>query len=558
MEWIKELLWGEGIGHSLLLLAFTVAAGIQLGKIKVFGISLGVTWVLFVGIMLGHFGFYIHPAVIHFFQEFGLILFVYSVGMQVGPGFFSSFKRGGMTLNGLACGIVFLGVATALVIHFVANIPIPTIVGILSGAVTNTPGLGAAQQAYTDMTGSGDESIALGYAVAYPLGVIGIILAMLFIRYVFHVSFDDEAKKLEAENDTHAEAIPVSLIVKNPAVFKRKVIELAALLEHREFVISRIWRKATNKVEIVTGNTVLQEDDKIFVITTEHDVETIKTFIGEEIQMDRKQWIPAESQFISRRILVTKPELTGRRLGDLQLRRLHGINVTRVNRAGLELVATQGLQLQVGDRVTVVGSDLAVDKVSAILGNSMKRLNEPNLITIFIGIALGIVLGSIPFSVPGIPQPIKLGLAGGPLIVAILISRFGYRYRLVTYTTQSANLMLREIGITMFLACVGLNAGGGFIDTIVNRGGFIWIGYGFIITMLPLLVIGLIGRYYCKLNYFMLIGLLAGSMTDPPALAYANATAGNDAPAVSYATVYPLTMFLRVLTAQLMILFFYT
>lgn len=463
-----------------------------------------------------------------------------------------------MTLNGLACGIVFLGVATALVIHFVANIPIPTIVGILSGAVTNTPGLGAAQQAYTDMTGSGDESIALGYAVAYPLGVIGIILAMLFIRYVFHVSFDDEAKKLEAENDTHAEAIPVSLIVKNSAVFKRKVIELAALLEHREFVISRIWRKATNKVEIVTGNTVLQEDDKIFVITTEHDVETIKTFIGEEIQMDRKQWIPAESQFISRRILVTKPELTGRRLGDLQLRRLHGINVTRVNRAGLELVATQGLQLQVGDRVTVVGSELAVDKVSAILGNSMKRLNEPNLIIIFIGIALGIVLGSIPFSVPGIPQPIKLGLAGGPLIVAILISRFGYRYRLVTYTTQSANLMLREIGITMFLACVGLNAGGGFIDTIVNRGGVIWIGYGFIITMLPLLVIGLIGRYYCKLNYFMLIGLLAGSMTDPPALAYANATAGNDAPAVSYATVYPLTMFLRVLTAQLMILFFYT
>ena len=550
MEWIKELLWGEGIGHSLLLLAFTVAAGIQLGKIKVFGISLGVTWVLFVGIMLGHFGFSINPAVIHFFQEFGLILFVYSVGMQVGPGFFSSFKRGGMTLNGLACGIVFLGVATALVIHFVAGIPIPTMVGILSGAVTNTPGLGAAQQAYTDMTGSADESIALGYAVAYPLGVIGIILAMLFIRYVFHVGFDDEAKKLEAENDTHAEAIPVSLIVKNPAVFKKKVMELAALLEHREFVISRIWRKATNKVEIVAGNTVLQEDDKIFVITTEHDAETI--------QMDRKQWIPAESQFVSRRILVTRPELTGRRLGDLQLRRLHGINVTRVNRAGLELVATQHLQLQVGDRVTVVGSELAVDKVSAILGNSMKRLNEPNLITIFIGIALGIILGSIPFSVPGIPQPIKLGLAGGPLIVAILISRFGYRYRLVTYTTQSANLMLREIGITIFLACVGLNAGSGFIDTIVNKGGVTWIGYGFIITMLPLLVIGSIGRYYCKLNYFTLIGLLAGSTTDPPALAYANATAGNDAPAVSYATVYPLTMFLRVLTAQLMILFFYT
>lgn len=558
MEWMKDLLWGEGIGHSLLLLAFTIAAGIQLGRLKVFGVSLGVTWVLFVGIMLGHFGFYINPAVIHFFQEFGLILFVYSVGMQVGPGFFSSFKRGGMTLNGLACGVVFLGVATALVIHFVTGIPIPTMVGILSGAVTNTPGLGAAQQAYADMTGSTDESIALGYAVAYPLGVIGIILAMLFIRYVFHVCFDEEAKNLEAENDMHTEAIPVSLVVKNPAVFNRKVMELAALLEHREFVISRIWRRATHKVEIVSGNTVLQDGDKIFVITTEHDVETIRTFIGEEIQMDRKQWIPAESQFVSRRILVTKPELTGRRLGNLQLRRLHGINVTRVNRAGLELVATQGLQLQVGDRVTVVGSELAVDKVSMILGNSIRRLDEPNLITLFVGIALGIILGSIPFWVPGIPQPIKLGLAGGPLIVAILIGRFGYRYRLVTYTTQSANLMLREIGITMFLACVGLNAGRGFIDTVVNKGGFTWIGYGFVITMLPLLVVGLIGRYYCKLNYFTLTGLLAGSMTDPPALAYANATAGNDVPAVSYATVYPLKMFLRVLTAQLMILFFYT
>ena len=558
MEWIKELLWGEGIGHSLLLLAFTAAAGIQLGKIKVFSVSLGVTWVLFVGIILGHFGFYIHPAVVHFFQEFGLILFVYSVGMQVGPGFFSSFKRGGMTLNGLACGIVFLGVGTALVIHYITGIPIPTMVGIMSGAVTNTPGLGAAQQAYTDMTGGTNESIALGYAVAYPLGVIGIILAMLFVRYVSHVDFDEELKQLEAENDTHSEAIPVSLVVKNPAVFGRKVQELAAFLEHREFVISRIWRHATNRVEIVTGNTVLQEGDKIFIITTVHDAETIKMFIGEEIQMDRKQWIPAESQFVSRRILVTKPELTGRRLGDLQLRRLHGINVTRVNRAGLELVATQGLQLQVGDRVTVVGSELAVDKVSAILGNSMKRLNEPNLITIFIGIALGIILGSIPISFPGIPQPIKLGLAGGPLIVAILISRFGYRYRLVTYTTQSANLMLREVGITIFLACVGLNAGAGFVDTIVNKGGYMWIGYGFVITMLPLLVIGLIGRYFCKLNYFALIGLLAGSTTDPPALAYANATAGNDAPAVSYATVYPLTMFLRVLAAQLMILFFYS
>lgn len=557
MEWINELLWGEGIGHSILLLSLVIAVGIQLGKIKVFGISLGITLVLFVGILLGHFGFTINPAVIHFFKEFGLILFVYSVGMQVGPGFFSSFKKGGMTLNGLACGIVFLGVVTALVIHFITDIPMPTMVGILSGAVTNTPGLGAAQQAFTDMTGTSNETIALGYAVAYPLGVVGIILSMLFVRYIFHISFEKETEQLEAENDVHnSEATPISLVVKNPALFGRKVMELGAFLEHRQYVISRIWRKKSNKVEIVTGNTILDEDDKIFVITTEHDAETIKTFVGPEIEMDRKQWIPAESAFVSRRILVTKPELTGSRLGDLQLRRLHGINVTRVNRAGVELVATQGLQLQVGDRVTVVGSELAVDKVSTILGNSMKRLNEPNLIPIFIGIALGIILGSIPFTVPGIPQPIKLGLAGGPLVVSILLSRFGYRYKLVTYTTQSANLMLREIGITMFLACVGLSAGEGFVDTIINKGGFAWIGYGFIITMLPLLIIGFAGRYFFKLNYFTLMGLLAGSTTDPPALAYANATAGNDAPAVGYATVYPLTMFLRVLTAQLMILFF--
>ena len=331
-------------------------------------------------------------------------------------------------------------------------------------------------------------------------------------------------------------------------------MELAALLEHREFVISRIWRNKTNKVDIVTGSTILEEDDKIFVIKNEHDAETIKTFIGQEIEMDRKQWIPAESAFVSRRILVTKPELTGTKLGDLQLRRLHGINVTRVNRAGVELVATQGLQLQVGDRVTVVGSELAVDKVSMILGNSMKRLNEANLIPIFIGIALGIILGSIPISFPGIPQPIKLGLAGGPLIVALLLGRFGPRFHLVTYTTMSANLMLREVGIALFLAAVGLGAGDGFIDAIVG-GGYRWIGYGALITVIPLLLVGIFARARLKMNYYTLMGLMAGSMTDPPALAYANGTAGNDMPALSYSTVYPVVMFLRVLTAQIFILF---
>lgn len=557
MNWINDLLWGEGIGHSILLLSFVIAAGIQLGKIKVFGVSLGITLVLFVGIILGHFGFTINHNVIHFFKEFGLILFVYSVGMQVGPGFFSSFKQGGITLNMLACGIVFLGVLTAVILHYATGIPMPTMVGILSGAVTNTPGLGAAQQAFSDMHGVSDNTIALGYAVAYPLGVIGIILSIILIKYIFRVSFDKENEQLNSEDSSHTnEAKPISLIVKNPAIFNKTVAELSNLLEHRDFVISRVWRDSNKQIEIASANTVLQENDKVFVITTETDAETIKTFIGEEIDMERKQWIRMESQFINRRILITKPELNGKRLGQLKLRKLYGINITRINRAGVDLVAKPGLTLQVGDRVNVVGTETAVSNVEKVLGNSMKRLNEPNLITIFVGIALGIVLGSIPISFPGIPQPVKLGLAGGPLVVAILISRFGYHYKLITYTTQSANLMLREIGITLFLACVGISAGDGFVDTIVNNGGFAWIGYGFIITFVPLMIIGCIGRYFCKVNYFTLMGLIAGSTTDPPALAYSNATAGNDAPSVGYAIVYPLTMFLRVLTAQLLILFF--
>ena len=557
MNWINDLLWGEGIGHSILLLSFVIAAGIQLGKIKVFGVSLGITLVLFVGIILGHFGFTINHNVIHFFKEFGLILFVYSVGMQVGPGFFSSFKQGGITLNMLACGIVFLGVLTAVILHYATGIPMPTMVGILSGAVTNTPGLGAAQQAFSDMHGVSDNTIALGYAVAYPLGVIGIILSIILIKYIFRVSFDKENEQLNSEDSSHTnEPKPISLIVKNPAIFNKTVAELSNLLEHRDFVISRVWRDSNKQIEIASANTVLQENDKVFVITTETDAETIKTFIGEEIDMERKQWIRMESQFINRRILITKPELNGKRLGQLKLRKLYGINITRINRAGVDLVAKPGLTLQVGDRVNVVGTETAVSNVEKVLGNSMKRLNEPNLITIFVGIALGIVLGSIPISFPGIPQPVKLGLAGGPLVVAILISRFGYHYKLITYTTQSANLMLREIGITLFLACVGISAGDGFVDTIVNNGGFAWIGYGFIITFVPLMIIGCIGRYFCKVNYFTLMGLIAGSTTDPPALAYSNATAGNDAPSVGYATVYPLTMFLRVLTAQLLILFF--
>ncbi|HJA88781.1 MAG TPA: putative transporter, partial [Candidatus Parabacteroides intestinavium] len=464
--------------------------------------------------------------------------------------------QGGVTLNMLACGIILLGVATTLIIHFITNIPIPTMVGILSGAVTNTPGLGAAQQAYSDMYGVSDNTIPMGYAVAYPLGVIGIILSTIIIRYVFHISFQKENEDLEKTETSHSnEAMPISLLVKNPAIFNKSVGELSALLEHRDFVISRIWRDSDKQIDIVSSSTILHENDKVFVITTEQDVETIKTFIGEEIDMERKQWIRMESQFINRRILITKPELNGKRLGDLKLRKLYGINITRINRAGMDLVAKPNLSLQVGDRVNVVGTETAIANVEKVLGNSMKRLNEPNLIAIFVGIALGIILGSIPIVCPGVPQPIKLGLAGGPLIVAILISRFGYHYKLVTFTTHSANLMLREVGLAMFLACVGLNAGNGFVDTVIN-GGYAWIGYGFIITIVPLLIIGFIARYFYKVNYFTLMGLIAGSTTDPPALAYANTTAGNDAPSVGYATVYPLSMFLRVVTAQLLILFF--
>ena len=556
MSWLNELLWGEGIAHSVMLLAFVIAAGIQLGKIKIFGISLGITFVLFVGILLGQIGFKMNHEVLHFMKEFGLILFVYSVGMQVGPGFFSSFKKGGITLNMLACGIVLLGVATTIILHFVTGVPMATMVGILSGAVTNTPGLGAAQQAYNDVFGTTDNTIALGYAVAYPLGVVGIILSLIVIRYVFRVSFEKENEALNAtEGKNTNEAKPISLMVKNPAIFNKSVSEVSALIENRDFVISRISH-VNNEVEIPSSTTVLYENDKIFVITTERDAEALRTFIGEEIDMDRKEWIRKDSQFVNRRILITKSELNGKRLGTLKLRNLYGVNITRVNRSGVDLVANPNLTLQVGDRVNVVGTESAIESVEKVLGNSMKRLNEPNLLFIFVGIFLGIFLGSIPFVFPGIPQPVKLGLAGGPLIVSILISRFGYKYKLVTYTTMSANLMLREIGITLFLACVGIGAGDGFIDTIVNNGGLSWIGYGFAITTIPLLIIGTIGRYFFKLNYFTLMGLIAGSTTDPPALAYANMTAGNDAPAVGYATVYPLTMFLRVLTAQLLILFF--
>lgn len=557
MQWLNELLFGTGVGHSILLVAVTIALGIWLGKVKIFGVSLGVTFVLFVGIILGHFGMHLNHDVQHFFKEFGLILFVYSVGMQVGPGFFSSLRKGGLMLNMLAVGVVSLGVVTTIVLHFVTELPMSTMVGILSGAVTNTPGLGAAEQTLHDLTGASDPTITLGYAVAYPLGVVGIITSMLIVRAIFRINMDREKEVLDhLEQEDETQAMALSLVVKNPAVFSKTLGEVHQLLKKHDYVISRTMDSRTNNISPAHSDTVLHEDDRIFVITNPQNAPMIINFIGTEVQMDRKQWIPNETNLISRRFIVTKSELNGRKLGSLQLRKLHGMNVTRVNRAGVEMVASASLPLQVGDRITVVGSEVGMQKVEELIGNSVKRLNEPNLIAIFVGIGLGILLGSIPIILPGIPQPVKLGLAGGPLVVAILLSRFGYRYKLVTYTTPSANLMLREVGIAIFLACVGIGAGDGFVDTIVNKGGFTWVGYGILITLLPLLIIGFIARKGCKVNFLTLMGLMAGSMTDPPALAYATNTGNHDSSAVGYATVYPLTMFLRVLTAQLLILFF--
>ncbi len=555
MEWLHELIFGTGVAHAILILALVISIGILLGKIKIFGISLGTTWILFIGIFFGHLGLGINENVLHFLKEFGLILFIYSIGMQVGPSFFSSFKQGGITLNLLASAIVFFGVIIAYAIHLITGVPIPTMVGILSGAVTNTPGLGAAQQTYYEMTHQSDPSIAMGYAVAYPLGVVGIILTLIILRYLFRIDFEKENKELDNFNASKlTEARIFSLQVLNPAIFGKTIQEIKQFI-NREFVISRVLHADTETLEIPRTDTRLYENDKVLVVSNLKNINIIEAFIGKRIDMDKSDWDKLDSQLVSRRIVITKPQINGKSIGQLQLRTLYGVNITRVNRAGVDLVADSRLQLQLGDRVTVVGSEAAIANVEQLLGNSLKRLREPNLVSIFIGIALGVLLGSIPFLIPGIPQPVKLGLAGGPLIVAILLSKFGPNFKLVTYTTMSANLMLREIGIALFLACVGLGAGEGFVETVIN-GGYKWIGYGVIITMVPLLIVGIIGRKTCKLNYFTLMGLISGSMTDPPALSYSNATAGNDIPAVSYATVYPLVMFLRVITAQLMILLF--
>lgn len=550
MDWLQSLLWDpSSVAHIVCLYAFVISVGVLLGKIKVFGVSLGVTFVLFAGILMGHFGFTGETHILHFIREFGLILFVFCIGLQVGPSFFSSFKKGGMTLNMLAVAVVVLNMVVALTIYFLdGQVTLPMMIGVLYGAVTNTPGLGAANEALNQLHYSG-EPIALGYACAYPLGVVGIIASIIAVRYLCRVNMKKEEEALSQQDaDMHRKPHMLQLEVRNESIAGKTLMQVKTFLG-RQFVCSRIRHEG--HVEIPDHTTVFHVGDQLFIVCSEEDAPAVTAFIGREINVD---WEQQDTPMVSRRILVTKSDINGKKLGSMHFRSMYGVNITRINRSGMDLFADPNLVLQVGDRVMVVGQEDAVARVSRVLGNQLKRLDTPNIITIFVGIFLGILLGSLPIVFPGMPTPVKLGLAGGPLVVAILIGRFGHKLRLVTYTTMSANLMLREIGIVLFLASVGIEAGEHFVQTVVEGNGLSYVGYGILITMIPLLLVGMVARLYFKVNYFTLMGLLAGSTTDPPALAYSNQTAGNDAPAVGYSTVYPLTMFLRILSGQMVLL----
>lgn len=552
MSWVDSLLWDPAsVAHIVFLYAFVISVGVLLGKIKFFGISLGVTFVLFTGILMGHFGFTAETHILHFLREFGLILFVFCIGLQVGPSFFSSFKKGGMRLNALAVAIVLLNIVVALGIYFLAEgrVSLPMMVGIMYGAVTNTPGLGAAQEALNQLHYTGDP-IALGYACAYPLGVVGIIGSVIAIRYIFRVNFQKEEQDLQTLDSSDLKHKPhmMSLEVRNESINGKTLLQVKDFLA-RAFVCSRIRHEG--HVSIPDQNTLFYVGDQLFIVCSEEDAAAITAFIGKEIEVD---WERQDMPMVSRRILVTKSEINGKKLGSMHFRSMFGVNVTRINRSGMDLFADPNLVLQVGDRVMVVGQQDAVERVANVLGNQLRRLDSPNIVTIFVGIFLGILLGSLPIAFPGMPTPVKLGLAGGPLVVAILIGRFGHKLKLVTYTTMSANLMLREIGIVLFLSSVGIEAGEHFVDTVVEGDGLFYVLWGFLITVVPLLLVGIFARWRYKLNYFTLMGLVAGSTTDPPALAYANQVSGNDAPSVGYSTVYPLTMFLRILAGQMLLL----
>ena len=552
MDWLNSLFFGTGVPHSIFILTLAIAGGISLSHhLKFKGITLGITWILFCAIAMSHFGMHLDPMVETFAKDFGLILFVYSIGLQVGPSFFSSFGKGGVRLNMLALSIVLLGCVTAYVISLLSGVDIATMTGVLFGAVTNTPGLGAAQQAFADITGNANPNIASGYAMAYPLGVVGIITVILAMRWFFRIKLDKEEARVAAESEVQKEVQYMDVLLTNPQVEGAHIRDLSQLV-HMNLIVSRLVRP-DGEDELPDVDTVLHVGDRIRVVVDKENEKSV-LLLGMETSLptDHK----AHAHLVSRHVIVTKNELNGKRIGDLNVRATYHVSITRIRRAGVELLATRDLYLQLGDRITVVGEERAVDKVEQLFGNSTKRLDVPNLASIFLGIALGVLAGVVPIMLPGLAQPFKLGIAGGSLIIAILMSCFGPKLHIITYTTSSANLMIREIGIAMFLAAVGFGAGKTFIPTLLD-GGYMWIGYGVIITLLPLLIVGTIARLWLKLDYFTLMGLIAGSTTDPPALAYATTvSSANDRAAVAYSTVYPLTMFLRVLTGQLMILLF--
>ena len=560
ISWLIDLFTTtDSVAHIVLLYSVVIAIGVLLGKVKIGGVSLGVTFVLFAGILAGHIGFTAPDSTLTFIQEFGLVLFVFMIGLQVGPGFFESFGKAGMKLNGLATACILLNVLVMFACYYIFfdtnnTDNLPMMVGTLYGAVTNTPGLGAANGALTSVFANEADipQIASGYACAYPLGVLGIIGATIAIKYICNIDLAKEERRMnqEAEENTAVKPHHMHLQVSNTYLEGKTLMQVHQFL-NRDFVCSRILHDG--HVSTPNRDTVFYVGDQLYVVCAAPDAEAITAFIGPVIEVE---WEKQDQPMVSKRILVTNPKVNGKTLGELHLSRLHGVNVTRLTRHGMDIFASPTLPLQVGDRIMVVGPEDSVDQVASMMGNSIRRLDAPNIATIFIGIIVGIVFGSLPFAIPGMPVPMKLGIAGGPLIIAILIGRYGYKVKLVTYTTTSANMMLREIGLVLFLASVGIKAGAGFYNTLVNGDGMLYVLTGFLITIIPILLVGPVARIRHKFNYFTIMGMIAGTYTDPPALAYANSICSKEAPAVGYSTVYPLSMFLRIFTAQVIVLFF--
>ena len=555
MNWLQEAFLEPTMVQAVIIISLVSALGLYLGRIKIFGISLGITFVFFAGIFAGHLGIVVNKDMLYFAQSFGLILFVYALGLQVGPGFFSSLKKGGVAMNMMGLGVILLGLIMTVSLHWVTGVSLSNMVGLLCGAVTNTPALGAAQQALLQIDPANTKGVtdmALACAVAYPLGVVGVILAIIILRALFA---DKKQKDLKEQRDTTTYV--AEFHVSNPAIYEKSIKDVMKLTD-KHFVISRVWRNG--KVSIPTSDTLLHEHDHLLIISVKSDVENIKVLFGEQENVDWNKadidWNAIDSQLISRRIAVTRNRVNGVKLGSLRLRNLYGINITRVNRAGIDLLASPDLRLQIGDRLTIVGEANSVNTVGKILGDEIKRLNNPNLLAVFIGISLGMLLGALPITLPGMSTPVKLGIAGGPIIVGILMGAFGPRFHLTTYTTMSANLMLRQLGIIIYLAGLGIDSGVHFFDTVFRAEGLLWIGLGFLLTIVPVLIVGFISSQFFKLDYAHNVGMLCGSMANPMALSYANTTVDGDEPSVSYATVYPLSMFIRVISAQLVLMLF--